>query len=111
MTRDRGSAGFPAGFSGIDPDEMARLIRLLERGRQDLAQIPARWRSELTAFTEVDTSALDRIARIGRWVDEQIPQLERRRTAILAWNGPAAAGLRPYVESAFPTAEEARRYG
>jgi hypothetical protein len=110
MARD-GSAGFPSGFSGIDPEEMTRLIRLLERGREDLAQVPARWRSMLAGFPEVDTGVLNRIAQIGGWIDEQIPQLERRRAAITAWNGPQSAGLRPYVESAFATPEEARRYG
>ncbi|HEX6472980.1 MAG TPA: hypothetical protein VF069_28075, partial [Streptosporangiaceae bacterium] len=110
MARD-GSAGFPAGFSGIDPEEMTRLIRLLERGREDLAQVPARWRSLLSGFPEVDTGALNRIARIGGWIDEQIPQLERRRDAIMEWSGPQPGGLRPYVESAFATPDEARRYG
>jgi hypothetical protein len=106
MARD-GSAGFPVGFSGIDPEEMTRLIRLLERGREDLAQVPARWRSMLSGFPEVDTGALNRITRIGGWIDEQIPQLERRRNALMEWSGPQMAGLRPYVESGFATPEEA----
>jgi hypothetical protein len=112
MVRDGGGqAAFPPGFSGIDPEEMAQLIRLLERGREDLAQIPARWRSMLAGFSEVDTSTLNRITEISRWVDGQIPQLERRRNAILTGSEPQIAGLRPYVESTFATPEEARRYG
>jgi hypothetical protein len=110
MARDD-DTGFPAGFSGIDPEEMARLIRLLERGREDLAQIPSRWRSELAGFSEVDTSVLNRIAEVGRWVDEQLPQLERRRKGILDWASPKMPGLRAYVESKFASQAEARRYG
>jgi hypothetical protein len=111
MTRDGDSAGFPVGFTGIDPVEMTQLIRLLERGREDLAQIPARWRTMVAGFAEVDTSALDRIRQVGGWIDEQIPQLERRRDAIAAWESPKSAGLRPYAESAFATPAEAHRYG
>jgi hypothetical protein len=45
--------GFPAGFCGVDAQMMGQMIAALDKSREVLTDVPARWRRMLSPFAEV----------------------------------------------------------
>jgi hypothetical protein len=104
--------GFPAGFSGVDPQMMGQLIAALDKSREVLTDVPARWRRMLSPFAEVDTGPLRRLDEMAHWIDGQLPGLQRRQQAILSMDaGVTFTGLQLYYESRFASQAAAQKYG
>jgi hypothetical protein len=104
------SSGFPAGFSGIDPDLMDRMINVLRHKRSDLSEFVAAYRGWLAGL-QVDTSAFVNVDRVGGWIDAQIPMLQERQRLAVALDDSSEPGLVPVSDSSFLPPGEARRQG
>jgi hypothetical protein len=103
-------------FTGMDPALMARFVAMMEKARTVLdEEIPA----ILAELSKVDSdrSRMLRCRDVANWVDQEVPNLRRREqlikaaAALPAWMPGGAQGLRPFDESRFVSAEEARKQG
>lgn len=101
---------FPPGFSGIDPDLMADMIKEFRRGRADITGALASYRSRLPALG-VDVSPLSYVDRVCAWIDEQLPMLTRRKDLAVALDDSSERGLASVDESLIVSPADARRQG
>ncbi len=104
------SSSFPAGFNGVDPDLIDRMINELRHRRGDLSGFIAAHRARLAGL-HVDTSGFANVDRVGSWIDGQIPMLQERQRLAVALDDSSEPGLVPVPDSYFLPPGEARRQG
>ncbi|MFF4773431.1 DUF6571 family protein [Microtetraspora fusca] len=100
-------------FSGIDPDQMHNLVSALEHGRDVIGEQSERIRQLLVA-ADLSTAGLQPIRQIQGWIEDELPALRRRNTAILASETLAwmpGAGIHAYSERDVRSSEESREKG
>ena len=104
------NSSFPAGFNGVDPDLMDKLISDLRHKRGDLSGFIAAHRGRLAGL-QVDTRGFANVDRVGSWIDGQIPMLQERQRLAVALDDSSEPGLVPIPDSYFLAPGEARRQG
>ncbi|MFF7450641.1 MULTISPECIES: hypothetical protein [unclassified Streptomyces] len=101
-------------FSGINPHNLLHTIKNLESGSKSLHGAKSSYTSRFRRFG-LDTSALTEIARIARWVDDELPMLRRRQALAAAMEldrkGIREPGSMVRLREPVRTAAEAREDG